>query len=280
MRYDRITFPILYKKRNKQVVKSNLTIVFLIIISGIVIFADTQNLIKSSIVRNKILNISFLIKDIVLNSLPEFSTFQGYFVSKQQLILENEILQREAKEYGLWELKAKQLEIENEIIKKELSLAPPKNNSFITAKILIDTNNTFRKSIIINVGRNMDIQIGQAATTSKGLAGSIVEVYDYYSRVLLITDINSKIPVRIGKKNIKAIVSGKNKKELDFLHFQGQETINENEIVYTSGDGGYFNSGIPIGITMIKNDKMHVIPSNNFEELQYMQIFVNNFKGF
>ena len=57
-------------------------------------------------------------------------------------------------------------------------------------------------------------------------------------------------------------------------------SINENEIVYTSGDGGYFNSGIPIGITMIKNDKMHVIPSNNFEELQYMQIFVNNFKGF
>ena len=62
--------------------------------------------------------------------------------------------------------------------------------------------------------------------------------------------------------------------------FLDNQIINENEIVFTSGDGGYFNSGIPIGITRIENGKTYVIPTNNLEELQYLQIFLNNFKSF
>ena len=280
MRFDRLMFPLLYK-RNKNIYSSSiLTIIFLMIISVIIIFFDTQNLIKSSVVRNKVLNIMFLSKDFFSSSLPNFLKLKKHFISKKQLILENEILQKESKEYGLWELKAKRLEIENKILKKELFITPPKINKYVTAKIFVDTKSLFSKSILINVGKNMNVQIGQSAATSKGLVGSIVEVYDNYSRVLLITDINSKIPVRVGKKNIKAILSGKNKKELEFAYFQDNQIINENEIVFTSGDGGYFNSGIPIGVTKIENGKTYVIPTNNLEELQYLQIFLNNFKSF
>ena len=280
MRFDRLMFPLLYK-RNKNIYSSSiLTIIFLMIISVIIIFFDTQNLIKSSVVRNKVLNIMFLSKDFFSSSLPNFLKLKEHFISKKQLILENEILQKESKEYGLWELKAKRLEIENKILKKELSITPPKINKYVTAKIFVDTKSLFSKSILINVGKNMNVQIGQSAATSKGLVGSIVEVYDNYSRVLLITDINSKIPVRVGKKNIKAILSGKNKRELEFAYFQDNQIINENEIVFTSGDGGYFNSGIPIGTTRIENGKTYVIPTNNLEELQYLQIFLNNFKSF
>ena len=280
MRFDRISFPLLYKNKNKNVSDSNLTIIFLIIISATILFIDSQNLIKSSIIRNKILNVIFTSKDFVLNSLPNFLKLKEYIVSKKQLILENNILQKEAKEYGLWELKAKRLQIENDILKKELSLIPPTMNQYVTAKISVDTKSTFTKSIIVNVGKNKNIQIGQAAATSKGLVGSVIEVFENYSRILLITDINSKIPVRVGKKKIKAILSGKNKKKLEFTYFQDNQIINENEIVFTSGDGGYFNSGIPIGTTRIKNGKTYVIPTNNLEELQYLQIFLNNFKSF
>ena len=280
MRFDRISFPLLYKKKNKNVSDSNLTIIFLIIISATILFIDSQNLIKSSIIRNKILNIVFASKDFVLDSLPNFLKLKEYIVSKKQLILENDILQKEAKEYGLWELKAKRLQIENDILKKELSLAPPTINQYVTAKISVDTKSTFTKSIIVNVGTNKNIQIGQAAATSKGLVGSVIEVFENYSRILLITDINSKVPVRIGTNNIKAVLSGKNKKELEFVYFQENQIINEDETVYTSGDGGYFNSGIPVGITKVQDDKIYVIPTNNLEELQYLQIFLNNFERF
>ena len=72
MRFDRISFPLLYKNKNKNVSDSNLTIIFLIIISATILFIDSQNLIKSSIIRNKILNVIFTSKDFVLNSLPNF----------------------------------------------------------------------------------------------------------------------------------------------------------------------------------------------------------------
>ena len=274
-----MTFPLFLKKRKKDSAFS-LSIIFCMIISILIIVLDKQNLIKSSIIRNQILTIIFSTKDILLSSLPNFSKHKEYFVSKKELIFENEILQRETKEIGLWELKAKRLEIENNILKKELSLAPAISDKFITAKILIDTESIFTKSIIINVGKNMGVQVGQAATTSKGLIGSIVEVYDNYSRVLLITDINSKIPVSISEKNKKAILSGKNKNKLEFAYFQGEEDIEEDQLVFTSGDGGYFNSGIPIGVINIENGKVYVVPMNNFDELQYLQIFINNFKNF
>ena len=89
-----------------------------------------------------------------------------------------------------------------------------------------------------------------------------------------------KITKRVGTNNIKAVLSGKNKKELEFIYFQENQIINEDETVHTSGDGGYFNSGIPVGMTKIQDDKIYVIPTNNLEELQYLQIFLNNFKSF
>ena len=64
----------------------------------------------------------------------------------------------------------------------------------------------------------MDIRKGDAALTSKGLIGSVFEVYEKYSRVLLISDINSKIPVRVGENNIKAIISGNNTTKIDLLY--------------------------------------------------------------
>ena len=96
MRFDRLMFPLLYK-RNKNIYSSSIfTIIFLMIISVIIIFFDTQNLIKSSVVRNKVLNIMFLSKDFFSSSLPNFLKLKEHFISKKQLILENEILQKES----------------------------------------------------------------------------------------------------------------------------------------------------------------------------------------
>ena len=67
---------------------------------------------------------------------------------------------------------------------------------------------------------------------------------------------------------------------MDLLYLKENVSFDEGDIVYTSGDGGYFNSGIPIGVINIENGKVYVVPMNNFDELQYLQIFINNFKNF
>ena len=130
------------------------------------------------------------------------------------------------------------------------------------------------------INRNFDIRKGDAALTSKGLIGSVFEVYEKYSRVLLISDINSKIPVRVGKNNIKAIISGNNTTKIDLLYLKENLSFNDNDLVYTSGDGGYFNPGIPVGVIKKENNNVYINPLNDLSQVQYINIFINQFKNF
>ncbi len=273
MKFDRLFFPLPFKK-NKTISGSNLSIIAFIIISIVTIILDSKNIINSSIVRPKIINTILIFNDFITNSTPDILSFKKYLKSKEQLILENNSLKEESEKNSFWELKSRRLEIENNLLKRELSLAPPASNNYVTAKITIDTKSSYSQSIIINVGSTSNIQKGQAAITAKGLVGSVVEVYDNYSRVLLITDINSKIPVRIGEQNIKAIVFGSNKEKLQLSYLKDNYTINDQDLVYTSGDGGYFNSGIPLGFIKEDNNKFYFITKNDLQKLQYVKIFL------
>ena len=123
---------------------------------------------------------------------------------------ENKYLKEQIDQSNLFKLKSEKLEIENNILKNELSLLPPASENYIFVKVIADTQTHYNKTIIISAGKNMDIRKGDAALTSRGLIGSVIKVHERYSRVLLINDINSKIPVRVGKENIKAIISGNN----------------------------------------------------------------------
>ena len=126
----------------------------------------------------------------------------------------------------------------------------------------------------------MGVRKGDAALTYKGLIGSVIEVYEKYSRVLLINDINSRIPVRVGEKNIKAIITGNNTDKIDLLYLKDNLVFEENDLVYTSGDGGYFNPAIPIGIIKKENNAIYINSLNDLSQIQYINIYINQFKNF
>ena len=121
---------------------------------------------------------------------------------------------------------------------------------------------------------------GAMAIGVPGTIAGIFEVYEKYSRVLLISDINSKIPVRVGESNIKAIISGNNTTKIDLLYLKENLSFNDNDLVYTSGDGGYFNPGIPVGILRKENSIIYIDPLNDLSQIQYINIYINQFKNF
>ena len=172
------------------------------------------------------------------------------------------------------------LDIENKILKKELSLLPPAFENYVFVKVTTDTQTHYNKTIIINAGKNMNIRQGDAALTSQGLVGRVIEIYDNYSRVLLINDINSKIPVRIGDNNIKAIISGNNTNKIDVLYLKDNLVLNNNDLAYSSGDGGYFSPGIPVGVIKKENNSIYIEPLVDLSQIQYMRIYINQFKNF
>ena len=148
------------------------------------------------------------------------------------------------------------------------------------AKVLMDKQSPFLRSIIINKGSRNKIELGMVVLDEGYLVGKIVEVNFFTSRVLLISDINSKIPVSLQPGDIQAIMSGKDKQEgiLQYVKGKNLSEINEEIQVLTSGAGGVFKSGIPIGtididdeILINKEDKT-VNFYKDFSQLKYVKV--------
>ena len=147
------------------------------------------------------------------------------------------------------------------------------------AKVLIDKQSPFLRSIIINKGSKNNIKLGMVVLDEGYLVGKIVEVNYFTSRVLLISDINSKIPVSLQPGDIQAIMSGKGKREgvLQYVRVKDLPEIDEEIQVLTSGAGGLFKSGIPIGEIefdegiYINKDKI-VNFHRDFSQLKYVKV--------
>ena len=119
----------------------------------------------------------------------------------------------------------------------------------ILAKIIVDHDSPFLKSIIINKGSKDDIKIGTNIYDQSYLVGRVIEVNYKTSRVLLLSDLNSNVPVTIAPQNIQAIVtgSGDNFGQIKYIKAGLSEELVDESIVYTSGTGAIFKSGVPIG---------------------------------
>ena len=146
----------------------------------------------------------------------------------------------------------------------------------ILAKIIVDHKSPFLKSIIINKGSKDNIRIGTNIYDQSYLVGRVIEVNYKTSRVLLLSDLNSNVPVSIAPQNIQAIItgSGNNYGEIKYIKDGIDDKFDEKNIVYTSGTGGIFKSGIPIGrIKVIKTEtdsKFNVEFFSDFSQLKYV----------
>jgi len=147
------------------------------------------------------------------------------------------------------------------------------------AKVLTDKKSPFLRSIVINKGSKNSIKAGMIVYDGLYLIGKVVEVNFLTSRVLLISDINSKVPVTIQPLNIQAIMSGSDKRKGKLQYIQGEKLINKDNqelIVVTSGSGGIFKSGIPIGkinlAETLDNGEVIVNFYRDFSQLKYVKV--------
>ena len=145
----------------------------------------------------------------------------------------------------------------------------------IYAKVLSDKNSPFLKSIIINKGSKHGINRGSVVKDNQYLVGKIVEVNFTTSRVLLLSDINSKIPVLIEPQGLMAILSGSKENNGTIQYSRIENIIDDKSIVYTSGTGNLFKAGIPVGKiikTNIKSTKNNVEFFSDFSQLKFVRV--------
>ena len=146
----------------------------------------------------------------------------------------------------------------------------------VLAKIIVDHDSPFLKSIFINKGSKDNIKIGTNIYDQSYLVGRVIEVNYKTSRVLLLSDLNSNVPITIAPQNVQAIITGTGDDfaEIKYVKQGLLNEFDEKSIVYTSGTGAIFKSGIPIGrvgvIEKDKSKKFIVQFYSDFSQLKYV----------
>jgi len=255
----------------KKTTKQKFSLLTLIFLSIFIISLSNFNfkIIKDikSIINEIVFRTSFIVsipENLLINSyysVIEYSSFyKKYQLNKEEL--EN--------------LKSK--EISNEIIISENNELKKLIDDYkfssnkILAKVIVDHDSPFLKTIIINKGSYDNIKIGTNIYDKSYLVGRVIDVNYKSSRVLLLSDLNSNVPVSITPGNVQAIIigDGKDSGEIRYIKDNLIEDIQDQSIAYTSGTGSLYKSGIPIGLVDNSNNDFMINFFSDFGQLKYV----------
>ncbi|KAF0224516.1 MAG: rod shape-determining protein [Rhodospirillaceae bacterium] len=186
---------------------------------------------------------------------------------------ENARLKQENLRLQHWQTVARRLDAENTVLHDHLNVVPDPDPAFITARVIGDLGSAFGHSMLLNAGQHDGVRKGQAVLSGESLIGYIAEVGDRSSRLLLLTDINAKIPVLVENSRTRAILSGDNKARPKLNYVAGNPSISVGDRVITAASGAAFPPGLPIGIiASTAEGVIRVEPFVRRHELEYVAV--------
>lgn len=259
----------------KKNVKQKFSLLTLIITSLIILIFSNLNLKIINILEKGLQDIVY--RSSLIASIPEKKFNEYYIKVKDHLNLydlkneEENLLEK----YNAEKLANEYLISENNRLREIIGEQQLSQGSII-AKVLLDKESPFLNSIIINKGSKDNIELGMAVVKGEYLIGKVVEVNFLTSRVILITDINSKIASIIEPIGIHVIVSGNGKTQgvIEYLKDENYPKLNDELNIYTSGVAGVFKAGIPIGKLKLNDKEMLVEFFSDLSQLDFVKILI------
>jgi len=191
---------------------------------------------------------------------------------------ENDALEAENARLLQWQAVAMALEAQNDALKTALNYVPPQAPAFFTADVVADLGGIYARSVLVELppeaGADAGNIVGAVAMDGRGVAGRVVEAGSRSARVLLITDLNSRIPVSLGVHGQPALMTGTNGPEPALLYWAPGQPPQEGDMVLTSAEGGAFPAGLPVGVVHYdaQNDPV-VLPLADLDGLRLLRLF-------
>ena len=164
------------------------------------------------------------------------------------------------------------LKFENKQLRKLLDEDVALSANLVSSRVMLDKQSPYLNSFIINSGTNKKIKNGLAVLDGENFIGRIVDVNFFSSRVLLVSDLNSKIPVIIEPSGYHAILSGHGKNAITLEYLPENHTVQSGNKVYTSGKEGIFSPGIPIGEVKMSFDKVLISLFSDLTQITFVNI--------
>ncbi len=190
-----------------------------------------------------------------------------------QLRAENETLRR-------WQAVALALDSENATLKANLHWLPEPAPSYVTARVVADAGGVYARAVLLSAGPGHSIVKGQVALDDRGLIGRVTEVGARSVRVLLLTDMNSRIPVTLEGSRSRAMMTGTNGPRPRLMYWPEGVQPMEGERVVTSAEADLFPPGLPVGVVHYAgNNVPEVEPFARLERLEVVRLFDYGLRG-
>lgn len=190
-----------------------------------------------------------------------------------QLRADNEALRR-------WHAVALALDAENATLKANLRWIPDPAPSYVTARVVADAGGVYARAVLLSVGPNHGMTKGQIALDERGLVGRVTELGNRSARVLLMTDMNSRIPVILENSRARAILVGSNNARPRLMHWPEGVIPADGERVVTSAEANAFPAGLPVGVVRYSaTNAPEVEPAARLDRLEVVRIFDYGLRG-
>ncbi len=185
----------------------------------------------------------------------------------------NTLLERENAALLKWQAAAERMARENEELRQLLHVVPDPQAKFSTARVISDSGGPFVRTVLINAGESDHVRKGQAVIASEGLIGRIVSAGQHSARVLLLTDLNSRVPVVVEASRERAVLAGDNTAHprLEFLAVDARVAVGDR--IVTSGQGGVFPPGLDVGVVSVVGEERALVqPYVNWDRLELVTV--------
>lgn len=171
---------------------------------------------------------------------------RGYFFA----VSENRKLRKQVAELQAWHDTAVALQDANTRYRAILGLKTDPPIPMVTGRVVLDSRGPFADTRLANVGTEQGVKVGNPVMSDRGLVGRVVGVTRGASRVLLLTDVASRTPVLVDRTDARAILVGDGGGHPRLSFLRGQNPVKRGDRVLTSGDGGVFPRGLPVGVAV------------------------------
>jgi rod shape-determining protein MreC len=224
------------------------TLPILVLMSGAVIVLGKADQLLFDSLRTSVSDAAAPVLDAVarpLNAVGEAVDRVKMAVTTYQT---NVRLEAENRRLLQWQQTALNLAADNQQLRGLLKAVPESSLSYVTARVVANSGGAFVRMILINAGTEDRVSRGQAVISGEGLVGRLTEVGERAARVLLITDLNSRIPVTVERSHAAAVMAGDNSERPRLLYLPAGDGAKVGDRIVTSGEGGVFPPGLPVGV--------------------------------
>ncbi|MBV9826150.1 MAG: rod shape-determining protein MreC [Alphaproteobacteria bacterium] len=211
--------------------------------------------------------------DILSRPLSAASSAVDHARGLVEIYQDNQRLTEENTRLLQWQQIALKLSSDNQQLRGLLKAIPESAVSYETARVIANSGGRYVRTVMINAGTDQGLARGQAAVASEGLIGRLTEVGSRAARVLLITDLNSRIPVVVERTHANAVLAGDNSERPRLLYLSDSAALQVGDRIVTSGEGGVFPPGLAVGVVAsLANGIPQVEPFVELSQLGYVVV--------